>query len=239
MTAVFIHLPQEERFGPFRCPKDVDVLEYARRLLESAPPNDDSPQRLADHDIWIDLPKIANEAYVLLLVSTEGKKKHTTHVYVVEMKRGTISLDEVRSFVHCSPSSFDKDSLRPYEDQKDENPPKKGTVHLIPFSNLIIGFTTLLDVERCSSHVYAHTHYGPTYVHTHIHAYQNYGTCVHGHYVKQHVQNMPKGVHSKPLIPTIGRHHRFRYPRINVSWSHLKKVLLPWVHHLPPPERDH
>lgn len=132
-TKVFICLPQEDRFGPYICPENIDVVEYAREAIRSDSPRiSDHRAKLANYNIWVQLPEIPEEyenKHVLLLVSTGGKGQRTVYVYVVWMKEETISLDDIRAFV-CSvygPSSFDKDSLRLYsEDTEHQSPSERG-----------------------------------------------------------------------------------------------------------------
>lgn len=136
-TRIFIRLPQEDQFGPYICPENVNVIEYTRKALrsDSLRPSDHRA-KLADYNIWVQLPEIPEEyenTHVLLLVSAEGEKQHTVYVYVVWMKEETISLDEVRGFV-CNvygPSAFDKESLRFYEDtaeDQDQSPSERGEI---------------------------------------------------------------------------------------------------------------
>ena len=132
-TRVFIRLPQEDQFGPYICPENVDIVECAREALRSdSPRSSDHQAKLADCDLWVQLPEIPEEyknKYVLVFVSAEGEKQHTVYVYVVWMKEETISLDEVGGFV-CSvygSSAFDKESLRFCEDTaEDQSPSERG-----------------------------------------------------------------------------------------------------------------
>ena len=132
MVGVFIHLPHKHQYGPFSCPDDVDVGTYARRIIHSSPrPGHPSKLAIVDCDIWVQLPKIADDCkHVLLLVSTKDKGINAVHVYVVEMKEDTISADEVRSFVRgvYGPTSIGNDSLCSYRDQQDQILSEKGKV---------------------------------------------------------------------------------------------------------------
>ena len=125
-TRLFVHVPNEDQYGPFVCRKNTDVVECTRRILQSY-----DRERLIDSDVCFELPKIPNDlAYALLLVSVKDKRLRTVHAYVVEIKEDAVSLDEIRNFVNATygPSSFDKDSLRPYEEDKDDqNSPEKST----------------------------------------------------------------------------------------------------------------
>ena len=135
-TRVFIHLPQEDQFGPYICPENVDVVECARKALRSDSPRpSDHRVKLANYNIWIQLPEIPEEyenKHVLLVVSAEDEKQPTVHVYVVWMKEEAISLEEVRGFV-CSVYRLSKHSLHFYEDMEDQSPSERGKIGTVQF----------------------------------------------------------------------------------------------------------
>ena len=126
-SRLFIHVQNEEQHGPFLLRKNADVIECTRRILSQS---FEREKLSIDGDICFELPRIPCDLeYALVVVNTA--KENNTHVYVVEMKEEAVSLDEIRSFVYAvyGPSSFSKDSLRPYEEDKaDHNSPEKGTV---------------------------------------------------------------------------------------------------------------
>lgn len=122
-TRLFIHVPNEEQYGPFVYSENADVVECTRRIFQSH----DREKLSIDGDVFFELPKIPCDLeYTVLIVSSKNK----AHVYVVEMKEDAVSLNEIRNTVYAvyGPSSFDRDSLRPYEgDKADQNSSDKGT----------------------------------------------------------------------------------------------------------------
>jgi hypothetical protein len=124
-TRFFIHVTNEDQYGPFFCRrKNADVVECTRRILQSC----DRETLSINGDVCFELPKIPCDLqYVLVVVAAKAQM----HVYVVEMKEEAVSLNDIRSFVYATygPISFNKDSLRPYgEDKADQNSSEKGTV---------------------------------------------------------------------------------------------------------------
>ena len=123
-SRLFIHVQNEEQYGPF-LGKNADVVECTRRILSQS---FEREKLNIDGDICLELPRIPCDLeYSLVLVTA----KESTHVYVVEMKEEAVSLDEIRSYMYAvyGPSSLSKDSLRPYvEDKADHSSSEKGTV---------------------------------------------------------------------------------------------------------------
>ena len=122
-SRLFIHVQNEEQYGPFLLRKSADVIECTRRILSQS---FEREKLSIDGDICLELPRIPCDLEYALVVVTA---KENTHVYVVEMKEEAVSLDEIRSSMYdvYGPSSFSKDSLRPYEEDKaDQNSSEKG-----------------------------------------------------------------------------------------------------------------
>jgi hypothetical protein len=119
---LFIHVPNEDQYGPFVCLNNADVVECTRRILRSC----DREKLSIDGDVCFELPRIpCGLEYALVVVGAKDK----IHVYVVEIKEEAVSLNEIRSFVYSvyGASSFSKDSLCPYgKDKADQNSSEKG-----------------------------------------------------------------------------------------------------------------
>lgn len=151
-TMLFVHVPHQHlgQFGPFSCSKGIDelgVAQYARTLLDSTAQLHDRRQKLANYDIWIELPKIPDQykdRHVLLLF----KRGPTVHVYVVGMERDTISERKIRNFlgsiygVRC-------DSLSMCEgEQQDQNPSEIGIYNTRGVCMIVPGTcTTVTNIE--------------------------------------------------------------------------------------------
>ena len=124
-SRLFIHVQNEEQCGPFGVTENADVVECTHRILSKS---FEREKLNIDGDICLELPRIPCDLeYSLVLVTA----KENTHVYVVEMKEEAVSLDEIRSYMYAvyGSSSFSKDSLRPYEEDKaDQSSSEKGTV---------------------------------------------------------------------------------------------------------------